>query len=132
MKILLDTSFIMSAMGSRIDIIPELRKFGSPALYVLNLVVQELESLAAGRGRKAMNSRLSLRFVEREGVHIIKTSGGQTDSKIVTYATNRKMVVCTVDRVLKRTLLRRGAKVITIRQGKYLVLVQTRQRADRG
>jgi rRNA-processing protein FCF1 len=124
MKILLDTSFLISAMRGRIDIMPELMKFGKPYLYVLDLVVKELESFAAGRGRQAANSRLSLRFIDEEGVHIIKTAGGNTDSKIVTYATNRKMAVCTVDRSLKRTLRRRGTKVITIRQGKYLVQVQ--------
>jgi rRNA-processing protein FCF1 len=122
MKMLLDTSFLMTAMRSRMNIMAELRKFGQPSLYVLDLVVKELVSFSEGRGKKAAESRLSLRFVHTAGVRIIRTRGGHTDRKIITYATNRKMAVCTVDRNLKDTLLRRGAKVITIRQGKYLVL----------
>lgn len=124
MKILLDTSFLITAMRGKMDIMDELRKFGKPALFVLDLVVKELESFSTERGRRAVDSRLSLGFIKKSGVHIIKTSGGgHTDGKIITYATNRKMAVCTMDRKLKDTLLRRGAKVITIRQGKYLVLV---------
>ena len=123
MKILLDTSFLITAMRGKIDIMDELRKFGKPSLHVLDLVVKELESFSTGRSKRAVDSRLSLGFIERSGVHIIKTMGGHTDMNIITYATNRKMAVCTMDRQLKETLLRRGAKVITIRQGKYLVLV---------
>jgi rRNA-processing protein FCF1 len=123
MKILLDTSFLISAMRSKMDILGELRKFGRPELYVLDLVVGELESFAKGRGRKAINSRLSLKFLDQENAVIIKTMGGQTDRKIVSYATNRKMAVCTVDRRLKLTLVRRGTNVISIRQRKYLVLM---------
>jgi rRNA-processing protein FCF1 len=128
MKMLLDTSFIISATKGRLDIVEELRKFGRPSLYVLDLVVKELESFSTGRGKRALDSRMSLRFIEQNGVHVIRTRGGHTDRKIVTYATNRGMAVCTVDRQLKETLLRRGAKVITIRQGKYLVLAMALKR----
>lgn len=122
MKMLLDTSFLITAMRGKIDIMGELRKFGKPSLNVLDLVVEELESFSTGRSKRAVDSRLSLGFIKESDVHVIKTRGGHTDSKIITYATNRKMAVCTVDKQLKETLLRRGAKVITIRQGRYLVL----------
>ncbi len=122
MKMLLDTSFLITAMKGKIDIMGELRKFGKPSLSVLDLVVKELESFSGGRSKRAIHSRLSLQFIAESDVHVIKTRGGHTDSKIITYATNRDMTVCTVDKQLKDTLRRRGAKVITIRQGKYLVL----------
>ena len=133
MKMLLDTSFLLSAMRHKIDISSELMKFGKATLYVIDLVVKELESFKDGRGRKAVDSRMSLRFLDQEGAHVIKTGGAHTDSEIVTYATNRKMTVCTVDGPLKRTLVRRGALVITIRQGRYLVRVPSAKRArERG
>jgi rRNA-processing protein FCF1 len=122
MRMLLDTSFLITAMKGKMDILDELRKFGKPTLNVLDLVVKELESFSGGGSRRAIDSRLSLKFIEDSDIHVIKTRGGHTDNKIITYATNRKMVVCTMDKKLKETLLRRGAKVITIRQGKYLVL----------
>ena len=123
MKMLLDTSFLLFAMRKKIDIVSELMKFGKASLYVLDLVVKELESFTTGRGKKAVDSKLSLGFLKQEGVHVIITGGGQTDQEIVTYATNRKMSVCTVDGQLKRTLVRRGASVITIRQGRYMVKI---------
>ncbi|MBN2330246.1 MAG: hypothetical protein JXC85_00350 [Candidatus Aenigmarchaeota archaeon] len=123
MKMLLDTSFLITAMRGKMDITGELRKFGQPSLHVLDLVIKELESFSTGRGGKAVLSRLSLAFIGKSGVHVIKTrGGGHTDRKIITYATNRKMAVCTMDKQLKETLLRRGTKVISIRQGRYPVI----------
>ena len=121
MKILLDTSFLISAMKNKIDIVSELRRFGEPKLHVINLVLDELLGFSAGASIKARNARLSLQFIEREGVRIINASGKNTDRNIVRYAGNRRMAVCTIDSDLKKTLLRRGASVITIRQGRYLV-----------
>ena len=121
MNILLDTSFLMHAAAAKIDIMTELRKFGEPRLYTLNLVVDELGGFSPGRTRKAMSARIALKFIEEEAVRVIKAGGKNTDRNIVRYAGNRKLTVCTTDRELKKTLRRRGVSVITIRQGSYLV-----------
>jgi rRNA-processing protein FCF1 len=128
MKILFDTSFLVSAMKFKIDIIPELMKFGKPEMFVLDMVVRELAELAKGRGKDGINSRLSIGFIEREHVGVMKTHPGYTDRKIITYALNRDMAVCTVDGSLKKMLLKRGAKVIIIMQGKYLTLAPNFQK----
>lgn len=132
MKFLIDTSFIVSATGSKIDVVTELRKFGKPEMYVLDLVIQELEKLSSGRGKKAKDSRLSLAILGKVGVNVIKTRPGNTDRKIMTYALNRDMTVCTIDAKLKRTLLKRGAKVVIIRQGKYLVFAPPKKQLRGG
>jgi rRNA-processing protein FCF1 len=121
MKILLDTSFLLSAMEKKLDIVSALRIFGEPELYTLNLVIEELKGFSKGASKKARNSRLSLNFIEKAGVKVIRATGKNTDSNIVGYAGNRRMKVCTIDGNLKKTLRRRGTGVITIRQGRYLV-----------
>jgi rRNA-processing protein FCF1 len=121
MRLILDTSFLMNAMEGKIDIMSELRKFGEPKLSTLDLVVKELEGFSVGRGRNARNAKLSLGFIKNEGVRVIKAGGKNTDNNIVSYAGNRKMDVCTTDAELKKTLMRRGVGVVTIRQGRYLV-----------
>ena len=121
MKVMLDTSFLLAAMEGKIDIVSELQKFDRPELYVLDLVMKELKSFSAGRSRKAFFSRLSLDFIQKSGTEIVKTVRGQTDRRIVSYAINHEMWVCTMDAAMKKMLRKRGVPVITIRQGRYLV-----------
>ena len=124
MDFLLDTSFLVCAMDGKIDIRSELSKFGRPCLFVLDLVVKELERLGESNGRDATNAKLSLLFLKRERAAVIKAGSGNTDRKILEYSLNRNMTVCTVDKELKDRLSRGGMGVITIRQGKFLVRVK--------
>jgi uncharacterized protein len=121
MDVLLDTSFMMAVMQAKIDLVPELRKFGRPKLFVLDLVLKELEGLSSAGGKDGTAARLALSFLKREAAEVIEAGKGQTDKKIVEYSMDRNMVVCTIDKELKDRLLMGGMEVITIRQGKYLV-----------
>jgi rRNA-processing protein FCF1 len=129
MKVLFDTSFLVSAMEFKIDLVSELMKFGKPEMFVLDLVRRELVVLSEGRGRTGRDARLSLMFIEAAGVGEIKTGfTGHTDRKMMTYALNRQMAVCTIDLRFKKSLVKRGVRVITIRQRKFLALVPPAQR----
>jgi len=120
MKFLLDTSFIMSAAAFRIDIEDGLRKFGKPELFVLSLVLGELKGLAEGRGREGMRARISLQLIEKLGATVIRTKLAHTDRVIVRQAVMKGMAVCTADRSMRETLLRRGVSVVEIRRKKLL------------
>ena len=122
---------LISSMRNRLDIFSELEKFGKPELYVLDLVISELEGFSGGRGAKSRHSRLALKFLENGDVKTIKARSGQTDRKIINYAINRKMAVCTIDRDLKKTLVKRGVKVISTRQRRYLVISMPQERRGR-
>jgi rRNA-processing protein FCF1 len=121
MDFLLDTSFLVAAMEGKMDLMDELRKFGRPKLFVLDLVLSELSMLAERRGKNGIGARLSLDFLKREYAEVIKAKSGNTDLKIIEYSMDRDMMVCTIDKNLKDRLLAGGMSVITIRQGKYLV-----------
>ncbi len=121
MDVLLDTSFMVTAFADRIDVSAELLKFGRPKLFVLDLVVGELEKLAGGNGKDAAAARMSLDYIKRRHAAVIRTKPGNTDKRIIEYSLNRNMTVCTVDAELRDSLRRGGMEVITIRQGKYLV-----------
>jgi uncharacterized protein len=121
MDFLLDTSFLVAAIESKMDLMDELRKFGRPKLFVLDLVISELSMLAKGRGKDGIGARLGLDFLRRECAEVIKAGSGNTDMKIIEYSMDRDMMVCTIDKGLKDRLLSGGMSVITIRQGKYLI-----------
>ncbi len=122
MKVSLDASFMVSVIENKIDLIMELRKFGNPELVVLDLVVNELKRLSEGRGKVSRNARIALQFLGREMVDVLKAGEGNTDKKIAEYAEKRCITVCTIDKKLKTTLLKKKIQVITIRQNKYLVV----------
>lgn len=121
MKVLLDTSFLVAVIENKIDMGMELKKFGKPELVVLDLVVNELKSLSEGRGKDSRNARLALQVLGNEMVNVLNAGEGNTDRKIAEYAEKMGMSVCTIDRKLKDSLRGKGAKVITIRQNRYLV-----------
>ncbi len=120
MDALLDTSFLVAAMENKIDVTAELRKFGRPCIFVLDLVINELNKLSEGRGSDAANARVALDFLRNANATVIKAQSGNTDNKIIEYSMNRNMVVCTIDREMRDRLVRGGMEVITIRQGRYL------------
>jgi rRNA-processing protein FCF1 len=124
MKVLLDTSFLVAVMDKKIDLVHELRKFGKPELYVIDLVLNELRQLSEGRGRDSGNARVALQFLGRKTVNVIKAGEGSTDKKLLELARKRNIAVCTIDRKLKQGLTRKDLEVVTIRQGRYLVRVK--------
>ncbi len=123
MKFLLDTSFLMTAAAFRIDIEDGLRRFGKPELFVLGLVLGELDELAKGRGRDGIHARVSLKLLESLGATVIRTRAAHTDTVMVRQAVMKGMAVCTADRKLKETLLRKGVCVVDIRRKKILHLI---------
>lgn len=121
MKVLLDTNFLMIPGQFKVDIYEQLRELGAAELYATHMSVEELEKLATGRGKNAANARIALMLLKREGVRIMPS--GKTkdaDEAIRRIARREGMAVCTADRRLKLELRKRGIKVISLRQKKYL------------
>ena len=121
MDFLLDTSFLVSAFKYKIDIVKELRRFGRPELFSLDLVVSELERLAE-RGSVKTAARLALDFVSSEDVEMLHADTNITDNELEASAATG-FVVCTVDKGLLERIRNAGRKVVIIRQMKYLEMI---------
>jgi rRNA-processing protein FCF1 len=104
----------------RVDVFEQLREFGSGQLYTINLVVEELENLAGGKGRDAGHARLALCLVKKEGIKILHASGRNTDAAIKRLALKGYYTVCTQDKDLIKSLNGMELHAITLRQKKYL------------
>ncbi len=124
MKVLIDTSFIVAAMENKIDLDSELRKFGKAEICVLNLVLEELVRLSQGKDNKSKGAKLALMYLAGRTADVIKAEKGSTDKRIQEAAEERGMSVCTIDRKLRDSLLKKGIEVITIRQGRYLAVAK--------
>jgi len=122
MKFLLDANFLLLPGKFKADIFSELAKFGRPELYTLDLIVKELEKIAAGKGRDAGYARLGLELIRKKRIRVLKTTGKSADLALEQTALKGNFTLCTQDRALIKKL-RGRAPVIYLRQRKYLVKI---------
>jgi hypothetical protein len=112
MKFLLDSNFLLIPGKFKVDVFSELTKFGKPEFYTLDLVLKELKRLKGGK--------LAFEMIKKNKVKILKAKGLNTDEALESFA-RKDFVICTQDKGLIKRLKERRAKVITLRQRKYLV-----------
>ncbi len=123
MKFLLDTNFLMLQGKFKVDIFSELEKFGKVEAYTINLVVNELEKIAGGRGKNAMHAKVAIWLIRKEGVKILHSKGRHADPAIKRFAANGYYAVCTQDKKLRDYLKKKKIPVVFLRQKKYLVML---------
>jgi len=116
MKIILDTSFILTGLKFRIDIFSELEKVCDfpYKLYVIDKTLDELKNKPA--------SKLALDLIKAKSIEIIKTKKDRNVDRLMLEIVDKEYLVATQDRELKKKIKNKGIKVITIRQRKYLLL----------
>ena len=115
MKALLDANFLMIPGKFKLDIFNDLKEFGNPDLYTLDLVVKELQGLSKEKGKDSRNAKLGLELIKKWKVNILETEHPNTDNEILRIA-KKGFVVCTQDKELIGRLKENNIKVISMRQ----------------
>jgi rRNA-processing protein FCF1 len=122
MEVLLDTSFILTALKEKIDFL-KAEEYGK--LLLPKQVLEELKKLnKKARIKDRENARLALEIITKNKgkFKFIKLKKKYADAGIKRYIKNKKVIVATLDRELKREL-KGKAKILTIRAKKKLVLI---------
>ena len=122
MKIVFDTNFCMVPFEFKVDVIDELNRIMPEKFEILipNLVIQELQKIANGTGKRAIAARSALEFVKDfKKVEVEKR--GSVDRSIVLYAKENGYILATQDKEMKRLAKSLGVPTITMRQKKYLI-----------
>ncbi len=115
-KILLDTSFILSALKYKIDIKSELNniideKFST---YYIDKTLTELKGKPLEKLAKDILKKINAK-------KIITHENKNVDSLLILHSeANKDVLVATQDKRLKEKLKKRNVGLITIRQKKYL------------
>ncbi len=124
-KILLDTNFLMIPAQFGVDIFAEIRRicFFSYQLVVLDATIKELQKLALSKGVKGAHARTALTLIKAKTVVHPTAKAMYTDDLILETA-GVDWIVATQDAKLKQRLREKGASIITLRQKKYLILVE--------
>ncbi len=110
-RVILDTSFIMTAVKQKIDFFEKLEHEGYQ-IIVPKQVIREL---------KGLGSKLSLKIMEKNKFELLEIEGRDTDNAIISFAKkNPRIVVATLDAGLKKKI--KNSKLV-IRQKKRLEVI---------
>jgi len=119
-NIILDTSFILTALKFHIDIKLELKNIIDETflIFYIDKTLKELENKPL--------EKLAKGILENMNAKAIKTSSdGNVDSLLIAHSIkNSKDIIATQDKVLKEKLKKRNITLITIRQKKHLKLIK--------
>lgn len=111
-KIILDTSFILTAVRNKIDIFEELIEF---EIIIPTEVINEI------RNQNTDNSRLALKILQDSKFKKIELGAGHVDKLIINFAIdNPKVIVATLDREIKKAV--KNPKMV-IRERKRLGVI---------
>lgn len=96
-KVLLDASFILTAVRQKIDFFHELEMKGFQIL-IPEKVLREIKGLA----ERKLEAKLALTIIEKNKFQKIETSGRTVDASIINYSKeNPSIFVATLDREIK-------------------------------
>jgi len=118
MKVILDTNFLIDCLRFKIDLKSEL---SGDELFVLDSVIFEIGKIAKRGTKESSLAKLALEFIARNNFKILETGKKDTDKSLIEYS-KKGYAIATHDKALKNKLKKLGAKLLYIRQKKYLVV----------
>jgi len=124
-KVLLDSNFLMVPAQFHVDIFQGLESALNTRIECLILpqTLEELERLAARRGKRGREAQLALRLADRCTVLSGKAKPGKAaDDTILEVATDERLVVATNDSALRKRLREAGIAVAYLRKKAYVAL----------
>ena len=120
--VILDTSFILSAIGDKIDFLEEISFLGLTPLLPIQ-VIKELKQVTKSEKKLKFKdeARLALKILEKNNIKEVDIKSNYVDKGIVNYAKeNPDVIVATMDKELKYKI--KNQKLI-VRAGKKLEII---------
>jgi len=117
MKIVLDTNFLIDCIRFKIDLGSEL---SGNDLFVLDSTIFEIAKITKRSSNEASLAKLALELTKGKNIRILKSNEKETDESLIS-CSKQGYAIATHDRILKKRLKKAGARIIYIRQKKYLV-----------
>lgn len=97
-KVILDTSFILSAIRNKIDFLEETRNLGLTPIIPKQVIVEL-------KGITKSESKLALKLIKKNKLKTIDLKTKNTDQGIINYANkNPKITVASLDREIKSNI----------------------------
>ncbi|MBI2574621.1 nucleotide-binding protein [Candidatus Woesearchaeota archaeon] len=129
-QIILDTNFLLIPGQFRVDIFSEILRICSfrYELCVLDSSVGELKGIiGSGKGADKASARLALQLINAKKLHILSPKTAtfkNVDETILDLAAKNEAIAATQDKELRSKMRKLSAKVIVLKQKKYLELLE--------
>jgi rRNA-processing protein FCF1 len=117
MKIILDTNFLIDCLRFNIDIKAEL---AGNELFVSKSILFEIEKITERGTKESSLAKKALDFIKESNINVLE-SENNVDESLLSYS-RQGYAIATHDRALKARLKKAEAKIIYVRQKKYLVV----------
>lgn len=124
-RIFLDTNFLLVPLQFKVDIYSELaRIMNEPySLHVLQSTLDEIGIIIERRGKNALIAKIAKTILEKQkGLNIEGFSKDYNVDDALVMLADADTIIATQDKELKARIKKKGAKIITLRQKKYLIL----------
>ena len=124
-KVILDTNFLMIPGQHKVDIFGEIeRVLDVPfELCVVEESLHELERIVmSGTQKEKFAAKLGLVLAIQKSLKRLACSKGVSADDEIVKASDKDTFVATQDAALKKRVQKKGARVISLRQKKYLVV----------
>lgn len=123
LNVVLDTNFMVHALDFGVDFFSEFQRLMDVnyRVSVLDKSIDELEKLInEGKFSERKASKLALGLIKTKDIKIISTHGKKPVDDLLVSLDPKDNVVATQDRELKSRLKKKGFRVLTMRQKKYI------------
>ena len=126
-KVILDTNFLLIPGQFRVDIFTEIGRIMQEqyVLYIIDKSLKELNNIViTGKQKDRFAAKLALALAIQKNLKTLHSFGSKksVDDIIVSKA-DKDTIVATQDKALRERLKEKGAKIIGLRQQKYLEFV---------
>ncbi len=121
-KIILDTNFLLIPVQFKVDIFSEIERI-TDFVYELCIIDKTIQELQGIKGKDKPAAGVALQLIEKNHLTILPSAAAYTDDAIVNAVRESPgMIVATNDVALARRVRTLGARLIRLRQKKYLLL----------
>ncbi len=124
--VILDTNFLFITFKYPIDIIRELERVldENYGLYIVESTIDELEKIKEKKKKDKKYLKLVWTFLRKYGFKVIRSYNSYADKEILKAITkNRRIIVATMDKALRREIKKNQGRCIVFRQKQYLEIV---------
>jgi len=125
-KVILDTNFLLIPGQFKVDIFTQIEKLMEYpfVLCTVDKTTTELNKLAAaGKQKDKFASKLALVMIRQKNLKTLQSFGSKKSvDDIIVKKSDSNTYIATQDKALRKRVRAKGAKIIGLRQKKYLVI----------
>ena len=126
-KVILDTNFLLIPGQFKVDIFTQIEGLVDKpfVLCVLDKSITELNKLTvAGKEKDRFASKLALVLIRQKNLKTLHSFRGKKNvDDIIVEKADKNTFIATQDKALRKRVKEKGAKIIGLRQKKYLVII---------